>query len=57
MIQKLNDAYRRIAAERGLALVELSNLPREHFVDGIHLSQLGNIWVGEMFAAAIEKRR
>lgn len=57
MIEKLNDAYRRIAAERGLALVDLSKIPREHFVDGIHLSQAGNVWVGERFHAAIENRR
>jgi len=57
MIEKLNEAYRRIAAQRGLALVELSKIPREYFVDGIHLSQAGNIWVADMFMAAIEKRR
>src|SRR5262249_8916105 len=47
MIEKLNEAYRRIAAQRGIALVELARIPREHFVDGIHLSQAGNIWVAE----------
>jgi len=57
MIGKLNEAYRRIAAERGIFLVELSDIPRELFVDGIHLSQAGNIWVGDRFVAAIEKRR
>jgi lysophospholipase L1-like esterase len=57
MIERLNGAYRRIAKERGLSLVELSRIPREHFVDGIHLSQAGNMWVAEMFVAAIEKRR
>ena len=57
MIEKLNAAYRRIAGERGLALVELSNIPRDHFVDGIHLTQAGNTWVAERFAAAIEARR
>jgi len=57
MIERLNEAYRRIATERGLSLVELSGIPREHFVDGIHLTQAGNIWVADMFVAAIEKRR
>lgn len=57
MIQQLNDAYRRIAEERGLSLVDLANIPREHFVDGIHLTQAGNVWVAERFAAAIEARR
>jgi lysophospholipase L1-like esterase len=57
MIQKLNAAYRRIAQERGLGLVELAGMPREHFVDGIHLSQAGNMWVAQGFAAAIEARR
>jgi lysophospholipase L1-like esterase len=57
MIQKLNEAYRRIAADRGLAVVELARIPQECFVDGIHLSQAGNIWVAEMFVAAVEKRR
>ena len=37
--------------------VELSDIPREHFVDGIHLTQAGNVWVAERFAAAIEARR
>jgi lysophospholipase L1-like esterase len=57
MIQRLNEAYRRIANERGFSLVELANIPGEHFVDGIHLTQGGNVWVAEMFLAAIEKRR
>lgn len=57
MIERLNQAYRRIAGERGLSLVELSSIPRECFVDGIHLSQAGNIWVADTFAAAIEHRR
>lgn len=57
MIEKLNEAYRRIAAERRLAVVELSRLPKEYFVDGIHLSQAGNIWAANAFAAAIEERR
>lgn len=56
-IQKLNEAYRRIAAERRLALVDLSELPAEHFVDGIHLTQAGNRWVADKFLAAIEARR
>lgn len=56
-IEKLNDIYRKIAAERRLSLVELVDLPQEHFVDGIHLSQAGNVWVAEKFAAAIEARR
>jgi len=57
MIQQLNDAYRRIADERGLCLVDLASIPLEHFVDGIHLTQGGNVWVAERFAAAIEGRR
>ena len=57
MIEKLNDAYRRIAAERGLSLVDLATIPRECFVDGIHLTQSGNKWVADRFVAAIEKRR
>ena len=57
MIEKLNHAYRRIAEGRGLGLVDLSSIPREHFVDGIHLTQAGNRWVAERFAAAIEARR
>ncbi|PYQ00967.1 MAG: hypothetical protein DMF82_20655 [Acidobacteria bacterium] len=57
MIEKLNHAYRRIAEGRGLGLVDLSSIPREHFVDGIHLTQAGNLWVAERFAAAIEARR
>jgi len=57
MIAKLNESYRKIAAERRLALVDLEDLPVEHFVDGIHLSQAGNVWVAERFAAAIEARR
>jgi lysophospholipase L1-like esterase len=56
-IKQLNEAYRKIAASRGLALVDLSDMPREHFVDGIHLTQNGNVWVAERFAAAIEARR
>src|SRR5262245_33081108 len=56
-IEKLNTAYRRIAEERRLALVDLTELPAEHFCDGIHLTQAGNIWVAEKFAAAIEARR
>jgi lysophospholipase L1-like esterase len=57
MIERLNSAYRQIARDRGLGLVELTQMPREHFVDGIHLSQAGNVWVAERFAAAIEERR
>ncbi len=57
MIERLNQAYRHIAAVRGLSLVDLSSLPRECFVDGIHLSQAGNVWVADKFVAAIEKRR
>ncbi len=57
MITKLNDAYRKIAAERRLTLVDLSELPVEQFVDGIHISQAGNQWVAEKFCAAIEARR
>jgi lysophospholipase L1-like esterase len=57
MIEKLNEAYRKIAEERRLSLVDLSALPADHFVDGIHLSQAGNKWVAERFCAAIEARR
>jgi lysophospholipase L1-like esterase len=57
MIEKLNEAYRRIAEERRLGLVDLTMLPAEHFVDGIHLSQAGNRWVADKFCAAIEARR
>jgi len=57
MIERLNQAYRHIAAVRGLSLVDLSSLPRECFVDGIHLSQNGNVWFAVKFAAATEKRR
>ncbi|HEV2104599.1 MAG TPA: SGNH/GDSL hydrolase family protein [Candidatus Eisenbacteria bacterium] len=56
-IQELNEAYRRIAKARGLAIVELSDLPAECFVDGIHLTQEGNQWVAQRFAEAIEARR
>lgn len=56
-IEQLNEAYQRIAAERRLALVDLSELPKEHFCDGIHLTQAGNKWVAEKFCAAIEARR
>jgi lysophospholipase L1-like esterase len=56
-IKKLNDAYKQIAERRGLALVDLTDIPAEHFVDGIHLTQAGNRWVAEKFAAAIEARR
>ncbi len=57
MIEDLNRAYRRIAEERRLGLVELAGTPREYFADGIHLTQTGNVWVAEQFAAAIEARR
>jgi lysophospholipase L1-like esterase len=57
MIEKLNEAYKTIAAERRLTLVDLSGLPVEHFVDGIHISQAGNKWVAAQFCAAIEARR
>lgn len=56
-IDQLNEAYRKIAQERGLALVELAEIPPEMMVDGIHLSQDGNRWVAERFAQAIEARR
>jgi lysophospholipase L1-like esterase len=56
-IHHLNDAYRNIAAARGLALVELADLPAECFVDGIHLTQEGNRRVAQHFADAIEARR
>jgi lysophospholipase L1-like esterase len=56
-IEKLNVAYRKIAETRRLALVDLTELPVEHFCDGIHLTQAGNKWVAEKFAAAIEARR
>lgn len=56
-IARLNDAYRAIAARRGLALVELADLPPDLFADGIHLTQEGNRAVAQRFAAAIEARR
>jgi lysophospholipase L1-like esterase len=56
-IQELNQCYREIAAARGVALVELAELPPDHFVDGIHLTQEGNWWVAQRFAEAIEARR
>jgi len=56
-LEELNRAYRRIADEKRLGLVELAATPREYFADGIHLTQAGNIWVAERFAAAIEARR
>lgn len=56
-IDLLNDAYRRIAAERGLSLVELADMSPELFSDGIHLTQAGNRFVAEAFSAAIEARR
>ena len=56
-VTKLNEAYRRIAERRRLALVDLTDLPVEHFCDGIHLTQAGNWWVAEKFAQAIEARR
>jgi lysophospholipase L1-like esterase len=56
-IEKLNAAYRKLAEQRRLALVDLSELPVEHFCDGIHLTQAGNRWVAERFAQAIEARR
>src|SRR5262245_21950268 len=57
VIGKLNEAYRRIASERRLSLVDLADLPHELSADGIHLTQAGNRWVAERFAAAIEARR
>ena len=57
VIEKLNVAYKKIAEERRLALVDLADLPAEHFCDGIHLTQAGNKWVAERFCAAIEARR
>lgn len=56
-IKRLNQAYQTIAERRGLHLVDLTDIPAEHFVDGIHLTQAGNKWVAERFAAAIETRR
>lgn len=56
-IEKLNDAYRKIAEERRLTLVDLTDMPAEHFSDGIHLTQGGNKWVAEKFCGAIEARR
>ena len=56
-IDGLNEAYRNIAREQGLALVELAELPPEMMVDGIHLTQDGNRWVAERFLQAIEARR
>jgi len=57
MIAALNEEYRRMVRERGLAIVELAEMPPELLVDGIHLTQDGNRWVAEKFAAAIEARR
>ncbi|HKE18809.1 MAG TPA: SGNH/GDSL hydrolase family protein [Kofleriaceae bacterium] len=57
VIKKLNEAYVRIAEQRGLTLVPLHDLPVEHFCDGIHITQAGNKWVAAQFAAAIESRR
>ncbi|MBV8755939.1 MAG: SGNH/GDSL hydrolase family protein [Deltaproteobacteria bacterium] len=57
VIEKLNVAYKKIAEERRLALVDLTDMPVEHFCDGIHLTQAGNKWVAEKFLAAIEARR
>jgi hypothetical protein len=56
-IQELNQCYRDISAARGVALIELAELPPECFVDGIHLTQEGNWWVAQRFAEAIEARR
>jgi len=56
-IAVLNDTYRRLARERGLALVELAEIPPSLLVDGIHLAQEGNKWVAERFLEAIEARR
>jgi lysophospholipase L1-like esterase len=56
-VKALNDAYRGIADARRLALVDLTEMPADYFVDGIHLTQDGNKWVAEKFAAAIEARR
>jgi len=56
-IEKLNEAYRRIARQRGIALLDLSNIPKELFADGIHLTQAGSAWVAERFATAIQRRR
>lgn len=56
-VLELNEAYRSIAARRRLALVELSDIPLDCFVDGIHLTQEGNRWVAARFAEAIEARR
>jgi lysophospholipase L1-like esterase len=57
VIEQLNNAYRRLASERGLSLVDLTDIPADHFVDGIHLTQAGNLWVAQQFAAAVEARR
>jgi len=56
-IQQLNDAYRKIAENRGLALVDLAEMPPDCFVDGIHLTQEGNWRVAVAFAEAIQARR
>ena len=56
-IEQLNEAYRKLAVDRGLALVELAEIPSDMMVDGIHLSQEGNRWVAARFAEAIEARR
>jgi len=56
-IQELNEAYHKIAKARGLSLVDLSEMPPECFVDGIHLTQEGSWRVARAFADAIEARR
>jgi len=56
-IDALNQAYRQIARDRGLCLVDLTDMPAEMMVDGIHLTQDGNRWVAERFASAIEAWR
>src|SRR5574340_171425 len=56
MVEQLNASYREIAQRRGAVLVELADLPRDHFVDGLHLSQSGNVWVAEIGRASCRER-
>jgi len=49
-------AYRRIAAVRGLSLVDCRACRGSASWTAFHLSQ-PEVWVADMFVAAIEKRR
>lgn len=57
MFEERGGREAKIADERRRSLVDLTALPVECFCDGIHLTQAGNKWVAEKFAAAIEGRR